>query len=101
MQKRIFTVRTKTSEPGGFMEYNRFIGLVQNRARLTPAEAVGATRATLETLAERIGADEARHVAAQLPRELGQYLQESPPERAEPFTYNEFCERIAKREACD
>jgi uncharacterized protein (DUF2267 family) len=53
------------------MDYDRLIGLVQNRARLTATgDAVSAIRATLETLAERIGQDEARHLAAQLPREI-------------------------------
>lgn len=84
------------------MNYDRFIGLVQHRAQLaTTGEAVGATRATLESLAERIGANEARHLASQLPREIAHYLQESPPEKGERFSFDEFCQRVALREACD
>lgn len=84
------------------MDYDRFTGLVQNRARLaTTADAVRATRATLETLAERIGSDEARHLASQLPREIGHYLQEAPPAQGERFSFDEFCRRVAQREGCD
>jgi uncharacterized protein (DUF2267 family) len=81
------------------MEYGRFIGLVQDRARLeTTNHAVVAIRATFETLAERIGKNEARHLAAQLPHEIAHYLRESPPEVGERFSFEEFCQRIAKRE---
>lgn len=84
------------------MDYDRFIGLVQNRARLaTTADAVTAIRATLETIAERIGANEARHLASQLPREIGHYLQEGPPAEGERFSFDEFCRRVAERENFD
>lgn len=84
------------------MDYDRFVGLVQNRARLaTTGEAVTATRATLQTLAERIGAAEARHVAAQLPREIGLYLEEAASATGERFSFDEFCQRVARREICD
>lgn len=50
------------------MEYQDFIGAVQNRARVGTAEqAVSAIRATLETLGERIVTGEAEDLAAQLP----------------------------------
>jgi uncharacterized protein (DUF2267 family) len=84
------------------MDYNRFIRLVKNRARLaTTEDAVTATRATLETLAERIGAEEAYDVAAQLPREVAHYLEESPPSTRENFSFDEFCQRVAEREECE
>lgn len=84
------------------MDYDRFIGLVQSRAHLpSMGAAVAATRATLQTLAERIGANEARHVAAQLPREIAFYLNESFLETGERFSFDEFCQRVAKREPAD
>jgi uncharacterized protein (DUF2267 family) len=62
------------------MDLDRFIGLVQNRARLaTQSDALTATRATLETLAQRIGRDRAHHLAAQLPREIGLLLEKNAP----------------------
>ena len=57
------------------MRMYEFVGQVQNGARLASMEqALMATRATLETLAERLGADDSRHLAAQLPDGIGQYL---------------------------
>lgn len=81
------------------MDFDRFIERVHLRARVTTAGAIGATRATLETVAERIGGDEARQLAAQLPREIAGYLQGKSPPRAERFSFGEFCQRVAIREA--
>ncbi len=51
------------------MEHDEFIGQAQHRARLASrGEAERATRATLETLAERISDGAAQNLAAQLPR---------------------------------
>ncbi|MDE3083756.1 MAG: DUF2267 domain-containing protein [Verrucomicrobiota bacterium] len=84
------------------MTHDRFIGLVQNRAHLaSTAEALTATRATLETLSERIEANEASDLAAQLPREIGHYLKENPVAGSERFSFDEFCRRIAVREHRD
>jgi uncharacterized protein (DUF2267 family) len=79
------------------MQYNEFVGHVQNRARLgTTGDTVRAIRATLETLGERITTDEASHLAAQLPGEIGYYL--GQVKTTETFSLNEFFERVAKRE---
>ncbi|HYC72875.1 MAG TPA: DUF2267 domain-containing protein [Opitutaceae bacterium] len=84
------------------MDFERFIGLVQSRARLAGSgEAVAAVRATLETLAERIGADEARHVASQLPKEIGHFLHGGIAVTGERFSFDEFVRRVAQREGCD
>jgi len=83
------------------MDYDRFINLVKSRARVDTDEAVAAVRATLQTLAERIGANEARHVAAQLPDEIGRHLQNPPAATGERFSFDEFCQRVARREDCD
>lgn len=81
------------------MDYSRFIKTVGEHARVdTPAEALNAARATLETLAERIGGDEARHLASQLPAEIGQYLVLTPAAKGERFSFDEFCARVAARE---
>ena len=83
------------------MQMNEFVGQVQHGARLPDMDqALNATRATLETLAERLGADESRHLAAQLPEGIGQYLdrRETVPEN---FSSDEFLKRISAREGVD
>lgn len=82
------------------MQYHEFVGHVQNRARLgSTGAAVRAIHATLETLGERINEDEAEHLAAQLPHEVGAYLEQAST--TESFELDEFFERVAKREAVD
>jgi uncharacterized protein (DUF2267 family) len=59
------------------LKYDEFIGQVRHRAGLgSHAEAERATRATLETLAERLAGGEAHDLAAQLPPELARYLEQ-------------------------
>lgn len=80
------------------MQLNEFVGQVQHSAHLADLDqALNATRATLETLAERLGADESRHLAAQLPEGIGQYL-DGRATAAEEFSSDEFLKRISKRE---
>lgn len=82
------------------MKYDEFMGLVQNRARLaSTGEAVRATRATLETLGQRLFGGEAKDLAAQLPQEVGIFLTEAGP--IESFGLTEFYERVAKKEDVD
>ena len=83
------------------MDYNRFISLVQERARVKAAVASDAIRATFETLGECLGAREAHALAAQLPRKIADYLDEPLPEKGTPFSFGEFCQRVAQREACE
>jgi uncharacterized protein (DUF2267 family) len=57
------------------MQHDEFIGLVQNRARLSSrGDAERATRAVLETLGERIPEGLAGNLAAQLPHAIGEHL---------------------------
>ncbi|MGH8243754.1 MAG: DUF2267 domain-containing protein, partial [Steroidobacteraceae bacterium] len=63
-------------------------------------QAINATRATLSTLAERLGADEARRLGAQLPEGIGQYLGGASRE-SERFSREEFLQRVSEREGVD
>ena len=79
------------------MQYDEFIGRVQNRARLaTTGEAVRATRATLEVLGERLFGGEAKDLAAQLPREIAHYMETD--RSSESFGLDEFFLRVSQRE---
>ncbi len=82
------------------MKYDEFVGEVANRARLpSRGDAVQAIRATLGTLAERIKADEADDLAAQLPDELGAFLKDV--ESTERFSVEDFFVRVAAKESAD
>ena len=81
------------------MQTQEFLGQVQNKAHLaTLGEAMRATRATLETLAERLGPDEARHLAAQLPHEIQLFLADGGTPMPERFSSDEFLLRVCARE---
>ena len=82
------------------MDYHTFIGRVQHRTRLgTFEEAVRATRATLETLGERLYGGEPSNLGAQLPEELGHYLERA--KAGEAFDLDEFLNRVQIREGVD
>ena len=84
------------------MKYDEFIGQVQNRARLgSKEEAVKAIRAVLETLAERLAGGEPKDLAAQLPEEIGVYLQHEKAGSGERFSLDEFFKRVSEREGAD
>ena len=84
------------------MQTQEFLGQVQDKARLaTLGEAMQATRATLETLAERLGPDEAQHLAARLPHELQLLLIEASALLPERFSSIEFLLRVCAREGID
>ncbi|MDB9447355.1 DUF2267 domain-containing protein [Anabaena sp. CS-542/02] len=81
------------------MQYNEFITHVQSLAQSNSREeAERATRATLETITERIPGDEFKEVAAELPQELAQSLQRREGEISEPFNLQEFISRVSQRE---
>jgi uncharacterized protein (DUF2267 family) len=75
--------------------YEDFIILVQRGADTSRDTAERATRAVLETLAERISQGEARDLAAQLPPELAPWIATNSP--AERFDVEEFIRRVAAR----
>lgn len=80
------------------MKYDEFIRYVQSLAQLDSRQvAEQATRATLETIAERIVGDEASQLAAQLPQELGQYLRGHEGENGHPFSLQEFYQRVSQK----
>ena len=84
------------------MKYDTFVGQVQSRAKLgSLGDAVGAIRATLETLGERLAGGEAKDLASQLPREIGYYLFRGSTGLGDRFHYREFVERVAYRECVD
>lgn len=84
------------------MQHDEFIGLVQQRAKLSSrGEAERATRASLETLGERIPEGTAEHLAAQLPHEIGEHLRRTEVYggvgTGERFDLQEFVGRVARR----
>lgn len=82
------------------MEYDELIGEMQHRARVSSrGDAESVVRATLETLGERIGDDEAEDLAAQLPAEAGRHL--SAADGVDSFDWNEFVTRVAEHEGLD
>ncbi len=84
------------------MKYDQFIKRVQEEAQLDSREdAERATRATLETIKERIVGNEASQLAAQLPKELGQYLHGREGEDGQYFKLDEFCQRVSAKESVE
>lgn len=84
------------------MQYDQFIGEVQNRARLaSQGEAVRAVEATLQTLAERLTGGEVKDLAAQLPQEIAFFLRGEGAARGERLSLQSFLERISLRENVD
>ncbi len=84
------------------MKYDEFIGQVRHRARLSShAEAERATRATLETLAERLAGGEAHDLAAQLPPELAGCLELPDAGIGAKLTLDEFFALVSEREGID
>jgi uncharacterized protein (DUF2267 family) len=78
------------------MQYDQLIALVAERAGLFKGDAIDLTRATLATLADRIGGGGARDLAAQLPGPLQDALLPTT-EEAEAFSFEEFINRVAER----
>ena len=78
------------------MNCSEFVDSVARRSGVPPSQAEVLTRATLQTLAERLTAGEARDLAEQLPRELRDDLRQAQG-GAEPFGLAEFIERVSTR----
>lgn len=87
------------------MKHDEFIGQVQDRARLSSrGDAERATRATLETLAERMADGAAQNLAAQLPHEIGEHLRRQAQQQegtGERLSVDEFLDRVTEREGVD
>jgi uncharacterized protein (DUF2267 family) len=78
------------------MKYDEFINLVKRRARVdTEHQALLAIEATLTTLSERIGPDEAQDLAAQLPKGIREFLEKK--ETHGTFGLDEFYNKVSVR----
>lgn len=88
------------------MQHDEFIGQVQQRARLSSrGDAERASRATLETLGERVPEGLADNLAAQLPHEIGEHLRRTEVYggvgTGERFDRRDFVKRVASRAGVD
>ena len=84
------------------MRTSEFLGRVQSKAHLPTIEAaLRATRATLGTLAERLGPNESRQLGAQLPREIQECLASYTVDMAAQFSSDEFLGRVSEREGVE
>jgi len=80
------------------MKGDQFIAEVRNLADLANnEEAEKATRATLETLRERLAGNEPSNLAAQLPPEIAPYVEGSGGQDS--FGVDEFYSRVAQKES--
>lgn len=82
-----------------FLDYGDFLRIVEERVGGSTDTAERATRATLETLGERIDRGAAQRLAARLPPELAPWI--ATPTPAEGFDVDEFVFRVAGREHVD
>lgn len=82
------------------MNYPSFIDAMAQRAGVSPEQAEILTRATLETLSERLSGGEALDLAAQLPKALHAPLRPRF-EAAESFGVDEFVRRVSARAGVD
>ena len=82
------------------MKGEQFIAEVRNLAELdTNEDAQKATRATLETLKERLAGNEPSNLAAQLPPEIAPYVEGDGGREA--FSLEEFYDRVAQKQGVD
>jgi uncharacterized protein (DUF2267 family) len=79
------------------VDYDGFVRAVTARAGISRPEAAVLTRATLQTLGERLTGGEAADLAAQLPKELKEWLAGSAKPTAEAFRLDEFIRRVSER----
>lgn len=90
----------RRDRPMGLMvDYQEFLTTVAEFGGLDRDDAERATRATLQTLAERIAEGEARDLAAALPPETAAWLATKTP--AERFDLEEFLRRVGERAGVD
>jgi uncharacterized protein (DUF2267 family) len=84
------------------MEYDLFIQQVRTRARLrsTPA-AVAAARATLSTLAERLGSAPLNPLRLCLPDVFDRLQVDQAQPEPKLFSFDSFCQRLADHEQTD
>ena len=78
------------------MDHQMFESKVAERAGVPPDQAQALIRATLQTLAERITGGEAHDLAAQLPKQMKEWLEKDPGAPAESFGLEEFIRRVSE-----
>ncbi|MHA6794906.1 DUF2267 domain-containing protein [Pseudonocardia bannensis] len=83
------------------MKYDVFMQRFAERVGVAADKAEVLTRATLQTLAERITGGEAEDLAEQLPPELREPLQRPGNTAAEAFDLDEFVRRVGERAGVD
>lgn len=83
------------------MKHPEFITAVAERASVSPDQAEIISRATLQTLADRISGGEAEDIATQLPETLRATMR--PPREKDPerFGLDEFIRRVSERAGID
>jgi uncharacterized protein (DUF2267 family) len=87
----------RANDKEDIVKFPEFIVKVQERGGFADREqAERATKATLQTLGERLAGGEPTDLAAQLPEEVARYLAADGPGQS--FDLNEFYERVAERE---
>ncbi len=80
------------------MKYDEFINEVQTRGHMeSRQEAEEATRATLQTLAERLAGGEPHNLASQLPPELAEHLRYEGEEPATPSPWKSPSSELTRR----
>jgi uncharacterized protein (DUF2267 family) len=82
------------------LDYETFLGIVEQEAGIPRDEAERAVQATLRTLAERITGGEVRELRALLGPQFRPWLPVTP-EEAERFGLDEFLRRVAERDGAD
>ena len=82
------------------MNYDTFIDTVAERAGVSPDEAMAHTRATLQTLSDRLTSGDALDLSARLAEPLQAALRPRR-ETAERFGLDEFVRRIGERAGVD
>jgi uncharacterized protein (DUF2267 family) len=78
------------------MNFKEFTYTVAERAGLSREEAADLTRATLETLADRLSGGEARDLAVRLPEPMGESLCGKKGMAAGNFGLEEFVRRVSE-----
>ncbi|MDI1454940.1 MULTISPECIES: DUF2267 domain-containing protein [unclassified Streptomyces] len=79
------------------MDEQEFVRTVAERTGLSRQEAADLTRATLETLAHRLSAGEARDLISELPEGLAEAVRRGTTDRVERFGHRESVLRVAER----
>ena len=82
------------------MQYDEIVARVAERTGRFKGQAAALTRATLATLAERVGGAETRELAAHLPGPPQDALLPTK-EQADVFGFDEFVNRVAERSGRD